>query len=183
MLYILSTLRKQNGNQVFLVLVIHKSSCNEVTESSLIFILNLHPYFPKVHTSWLQAVNMGYRDSWTIAALSLPWNGGLTNNLNSYTRTQIHTEALRQTTSFMSEAECSINTLSKTELYSLKLDTSSMKKGCICRNIGRGGEKEGENTNRREKDSEDSWSVKWSSSFLIWFRLRFGNAMKQQLQT
>lgn len=43
---------------------------------------------------------------------------------------------------FMSEEEGRINTLSKTELYSLKLDTSSVKKGCICRSIGRGGEKE-----------------------------------------
>lgn len=53
----------------------------------------------------------------------------------------------------MSEAECSINTLSKTELYSLKLDTISVKKGCICGSIGRGEDRE--NT-RREKDSGDS---------------------------
>jgi len=50
----------------------------------------------------------------------------------------------------MSEVECSINTLSKTELYSLKLDISSVKKGCICRSPRRGGEKE-KNINRRRR--------------------------------
>lgn len=53
----------------------------------------------------------------------------------------------------MSEVEWSFNTLSKTEIYSLKLDTSPVKKCCTCRSIGRG--EEIENT-RREKDSGDS---------------------------
>lgn len=122
---------------------------------------------------------MGYRNSQTIATFS-PSLNKQPQLMPAHIHTQTHTEAVWWAMRFMSEAECSINTLSKTELYSLKLDTSSVKKGCICRSIEWGQQRE--NT-RREKGSGNSWSVKWSNSFLIWFRLHFGNATKEQLET
>lgn len=116
---------------------------------------------------------MGYRNSQTIAAFS-PFLNKQPQLMPAHMHTQTRTETLWWAMRFMSEAECGINTLSKTELYSLKLDTSSVKKVCICRSIGR---------EKREKTPGGrriKWTAEvWSDPTVFWYGLDFTLGMQQ----
>lgn len=134
MLYILSALRKQDEDHF---LVIHKWSCSEVTKSSSInfyFFFNLEssPLFPRGSCELITSCSTGLRkesNNCSIQSSLKRWVNNQPQLMHAHMHTRAHTEALWWTTRFMSEVERSVNALSKTELHSLKPDTSPREEG------------------------------------------------------